>query len=103
MSTAPYVERSKTNTGGTNMTELAYAAGPTDRPLLTDTIGQNLAATVATHGDREALVAVHQDIRWTYNEFARRVADLAKGMLGAGLVTGDRVGLWSPNYAEWTL
>ena len=103
MGTAPYVERSKTNTGGTNMTELAYAAGPTDRPLLTVTIGQNLAATVASHGDSEALVSVHQDIRWTYDEFARRVADLAKGMLGAGLVAGDRVGLWSPNYAEWTL
>ena len=28
---------------------------------------------------------------------------LAKGMVSAGLRAGDRVGLWSPNYAEWTL
>ena len=85
------------------MTELSYAAGPTDTPLLDETIGQNLARTVAVHGSRDALVSVHQGIRWTYDEFAARVAALAKGMLGAGLTKGDRVGLWSPNYAEWTL
>ena len=27
----------------------------------------------------------------------------ARGLLGLGLEAGDRVGLWSPNYAEWTL
>lgn len=85
------------------MTELAYAAGPTDVALLDETIGSNLARTAATHADREALVAVHQDLRWTYGEFATRVRALAKGLLAAGLQTGDRVGLWSPNYAEWTL
>ena len=82
---------------------LAIDAGPTDTPLIDETIGQNLARAVAAHGDREALVSRHQDIRWTYREFADRVADLARGMLGAGLQVGDRVGLWSPNYAEWTL
>jgi fatty-acyl-CoA synthase len=82
---------------------LSYAAGPTDTALLDETIGENLARTVARHGEREALVSVHQDIRWTYDEFAGRVARLAKGMLAAGLDKGDRVGLWSPNYAEWTL
>ncbi len=83
--------------------ELAQDAGPTDVPLLDETIGANLARTVATHGDREALVARHQGVRWTYDEFADRVARLARGLLGIGLEPGDRVGLWSPNYAEWTL
>ena len=45
----------------------------------------------------------HQDIRWTYREFGERVEALARGLMGAGLEVGDRVGLWSPNYAEWTL
>ena len=81
----------------------ARAAGPTDTPLLETTILANLAATVAEHGDREALVSCHQDIRWTYTEFARRVATLASGLVAAGLRPGDRVGLWSPNHAEWTL
>jgi fatty-acyl-CoA synthase len=85
------------------MGEDAYEAGPTDVALLDETIGANLAATVAEHGEREALVSCHQQIRWTYREFADRVASLAKGLMGAGLKVGDRVGLWSPNYAEWTL
>jgi fatty-acyl-CoA synthase len=82
---------------------LAVDAGPVDVPVLDETIGANLARTVAAHGDNEALVSVHQQIRWTYREFADRVATLARGLLGLGLQAGDRVGLWSPNYAEWTL
>ncbi|MDQ3311601.1 MAG: AMP-binding protein, partial [Actinomycetota bacterium] len=42
-------------------------------------------------------------VRWTYAEFADRVSALARGLIGLGLERGDRVGLWSPNYAEWTL
>ncbi|MEP4648551.1 MAG: AMP-binding protein, partial [Ilumatobacter sp.] len=45
----------------------------------------------------------HQGIRWTYDEFADRVRRLATGFVSAGLEPGDRVGLWSPNHAEWTL
>ena len=82
---------------------LATEAGPTDIPLLEETIGANLARTVAAHGSREALVARHQGVRWTYDELAERVAACAKGLIGLGLEVGDRVGLWSPNYAEWVL
>jgi len=82
---------------------LALDAGPTDVPLLEETIGANLARTVAEHGEVEALVARHQGVRWTYRELAERVARLARGLIGLGLAAGDRVGLWSPNYAEWTL
>ncbi|MBA3983171.1 MAG: AMP-binding protein [Acidimicrobiia bacterium] len=83
--------------------QLAQDRGPTDVPMLDETIGANLARTVAEHGDNEALVSRHQGIRWTYREFAARVTDLASGLIGLGLEPGDRVGLWSPNYAEWTL
>ena len=58
---------------------LARDAGPTDVPLLDETIGANLARTVAAHGDREALVARHQGVRWTYDEFAERVDALRPG------------------------
>ncbi|NNK92210.1 MAG: AMP-binding protein [Acidimicrobiia bacterium] len=85
------------------MNELAIDFGPTDVPLLDETIGASLARTIADHGDREALVSRHQGIRWTYRDFGERVAALARGLMGAGLEVGDRVGLWSPNYAEWTL
>jgi fatty-acyl-CoA synthase len=82
---------------------LAIDHGPTDVALLDDTIPANLAHTVSLHGHREALVSCHQGVRWTYAEFAERVRRLAAGLAGAGLVKGDRVGLWSPNVAEWTL
>jgi hypothetical protein len=35
---------------------MSQAAGPTDPPLLEETIGANLSRTVAAHFDREALV-----------------------------------------------
>ncbi|WP_117000534.1 AMP-binding protein [Desertimonas flava] len=82
---------------------LAIDAGPTDVPLLDETIGANLDRIVAAHGDGDALISRHQGIRWTYAEFGERVDRLALGLLGLGLEPGDRVGLWSPNYAEWTL
>jgi fatty-acyl-CoA synthase len=77
--------------------------GPTDVALLDVTIGENLRRTIAAHGDNEALIARHQGIRWTYAEFGDRVERLSAGLLGLGIEVGDRVGLWSPNYAEWTL
>ena len=82
---------------------LALERGPVTAPLLEETIPANLARTVAEHGDREALVSAHQGIRWTYQELADRVERLARGLLSLGLEKGDRLGLWSPNYAEWTL
>jgi fatty-acyl-CoA synthase len=85
------------------MGEPALAVGPTDVPLLDETIPANLARIAAEHGGREALVSCHQGIRWTYAELHDRVRRLATGLLALGLEPGDRVGIWSPNYAEWTL
>ena len=65
------------------------------------TIGSAFDRTVAAHGDREALVVPFQGVRLTYAELAERVDRLARGMLGLGLETGDRLGMWSPNNAEW--
>ncbi|NCG25013.1 MAG: AMP-binding protein [Actinobacteria bacterium] len=79
----------------------AIAKGPTDTPLLEETIGDNLDATVARFPDREALVVPHQDIRQTWSEFSATVDAVAKGLMGTGVAKGDRVGMWSPNYAEW--
>jgi len=83
--------------------QLSHTAGPTDVPLLEQTIPDNLDATVARFGDREALVDVQQGILWTYREFSDRVTELARGLLARGVAKGDRVGIWAPNCAEWTL
>ncbi len=80
---------------------LSIVSGPTSAPLLEQTIGSNLAETVARFGDQEALVVVHQGIRQTWDEFSVIVDEVAKGLIGMGIESGDRVGVWSPNYAEW--
>ena len=81
----------------------SYASGTYDEPLLGDTIGANLERTVAAHGDREALVEMWTGRRWTYAELDRDVDAVARGLLAAGIEKGDRVGIWSPNCAEWIL
>ena len=82
---------------------LSTAFGPTDIPLLEETISANLARTVAEHGDHEALVSVEQGLRYTYREFADAVDEVAAGLMAVGVQVGDRVGIWSPNCAEWVL
>src|SRR3954452_25325235 len=82
---------------------VSYAHGASDVPLLGETIGANLARTAARVPDADALVSCHQDISWTYAELDERVTTLARGLLAAGLEPGDRLGLWSPNCAEWVL
>ncbi len=83
------------------MPALAYARGDTATPLLEETIGRNLESMVARFPDRDALVSMHQGIRQTYRAFNRSVDLLAMGLLRLGLEVGDRVGIWSPNCAEW--
>ncbi|KLO39368.1 AMP-binding protein [Mycobacterium nebraskense] len=71
--------------------------------MLETTIGANLAATATAHGDNDALVDIASGRRWTYTEFRHAVRRLATGLLAAGIGTGDRVGIWSPNAPEWTI
>jgi fatty-acyl-CoA synthase len=84
-------------------TASSYARGGSSAPLLEETIAANLDRTVARFGDREALVSWAQGRRYTYAELGAAVDRLARGLMGAGLARGDRVGIWSPNCAEWTL
>jgi fatty-acyl-CoA synthase len=81
----------------------SYAAGETTPALIDQTIGANLESTVASYGDNEALVEFASGRRWTYAELDRDVNALARGLIGAGIAKGDRVGVWSPNCAEWTI
>ena len=83
--------------------QLSYAGGESSPPLLDETIGHNLERTVAAHPDREALVEVASGRRWTWAQLDADVDALARGLLGAGLERGDRIGIWAPNCAEWTL
>jgi fatty-acyl-CoA synthase len=81
----------------------SYAHGRAAVTLLGDTIGARLEKTAAEHGEREALVVVHQNVRWTFADLNARAEAFAAGLLALGLQPGDRVGVWSPNNAEWIL
>ncbi|MGH3444626.1 MAG: AMP-binding protein, partial [Nocardioidaceae bacterium] len=75
----------------------SYAAGETSPALIEETIGANLERIVREHGEREAMVEIATGRRWTYAEFDRDVDALARGLMGAGIAKGDRVGIWAPN------
>ena len=81
----------------------AHARGADAPALLELTIGQALAQTAEWFGEREALVVPHQGVRWTWSELLHRTDALAAGLLALGLQPGERVGIWAPNCAEWTL
>ncbi|CAM3951866.1 AMP-binding protein [Janibacter anophelis] len=88
------------------MSQLAlpsYTSGTSDVALIGQTIGDNLARTVAEHGAREALVDVPSGRRWTYAELLADVDALAKGLMAKGVAAGDRIGIWAPNCPEWTI
>ncbi len=84
-------------------TEFSYTSATSDTPLLGDTIGANLDRTVARFPGHLALVDIPAGTRYSYAEFAAAVDALAIGLLGAGIAKGDRVGIWAPNCAEWTI
>src|SRR5829696_3801953 len=82
--------------------EPSYVHGASPVALLGETIGQNLDRTAARVPDNDALVSVHQGVRMTYAQFHAAVEEVARGLLALGIEPGERVGIWSPNNAEWT-
>ena len=85
------------------MSQQSHVTGASTPALLEHTIGDALLRAARQWPQREALVSAHQGIRWTYEDFLARVDSLAAGLLALGLKTGDRVGVWGPNCAEWAL
>ena len=81
----------------------SYDAGPTDTPILEETIGENFERTVRRNPEAEALVDVATDCRWTYGELNADVDHVGRGLMALGIEAGERVGIWAPNCAEWTI
>lgn len=81
----------------------SYSRGSQDKTLLAMTIGQAFDHTVAQFPDGEALVVRHQSRRYTWRQLADTVDLHARAFLALGLQTGDRLGIWAPNCAEWLI
>jgi fatty-acyl-CoA synthase len=81
----------------------SYDAGPNDTPILGETIGANFERIAATHPDVDALVDVFHGLRYTYAELNAEIDVVARGLMAMGIEKGDRVGIWAPNCAQWTI
>lgn len=81
----------------------SYTKVSSDQPLLECTIGDHFEVTVARFPHRDALIEVATGRQWSYSELNSAVDDFARGLLALGIECGDRVGIWSPNCAEWTI
>src|SRR5215471_4246435 len=81
----------------------SYVHGPSETPLLGETIGRCLDRIAAEFPNTEALVSCHQGIRYTWLELHREVEHVARGLLSLDVHRGDRVGVWSANCAEWLI
>ena len=91
------------NFEGTRMQSPSYAAGPTPSRCSERRSVRTSIARITTFPDRDALVVPFQDVRYTYREFGADVDRVARGLFAIGVERGDRVGIWSPNNAEWVV
>jgi fatty-acyl-CoA synthase len=85
------------------MMQLSYVHGASDGPFIGETIGAHFDRIVEQFRERDALIVRHQRVRWSYRELKQRVDAFAAGLIALGLERGDRVGIWSPNNAEWVI
>ena len=81
----------------------SYVHGCSTTPLLGETIGTCLDRICEHFSDRDALISRHQGLRYTYRQLKLEVENAARGMISIGVEKGDRVGVWSPNCAEWLI
>jgi fatty-acyl-CoA synthase len=81
----------------------SYTSGTSDAPLLGLTIGDLFDRTVTLYANNEALVSCHQGLRYTYRQLQAEVDRCARALIAVGVEKGQRVGIWAPNCAEWTI
>jgi fatty-acyl-CoA synthase len=83
--------------------ELSYVHGVSEMPLTGATIGNLFDQTVQRWRNHDALAVPFQNVHWTWGDLHKRVNELAAGFIALGLEPEDRIGIWSPNNAEWVL
>ena len=82
---------------------LSYAHGTSSAALIGETIGRHFDRTITRWSDRPGLIACQRGVRWTWRELGEKVDDFAAGLIALGLKPGERIGIWSPNNAEWVV
>ena len=82
---------------------LSHVIGDQSKQLLDVTLPEFFKYARQKYGQCEAVVFSQFNIRWTYSELLDKCDAFAAGLLALGLYKGDRVGIWSPNRAEWII
>lgn len=82
---------------------LSIIKGVTFPPLRDVTIGDALSEAAERWPHQEAVIVLHQGVRWSYREFDELTDRVAARLLEIGLQPGDRIGIWSENRSEWLL
>ena len=82
---------------------LSHVIGDQSNRLLNVTLPDFFKYTRRKYGQCEAVVFSQFNMRWTYSELLDKCDAFAAGLLALGLYKGDRVGIWSPNRAEWII
>jgi fatty-acyl-CoA synthase len=81
----------------------SYVHGVGITPLLADTIGGALDRAAECWGECDAVVACHQQLRYSYRALRNAADRAARALIALGVQRGDRVGIWSGNCAEWMI
>ncbi|MEA3173237.1 MAG: fatty-acyl-CoA synthase [Gammaproteobacteria bacterium] len=81
----------------------SFVRGADTPPLIDSTIGGALELAARRWPDREAIVACESGTRLTYAQLDGCADEFAAGLLALGIKPGERIGLWSPNCAEWAI
>jgi len=89
--------------GVSGMPQPSYVHGAGATPLIGATLGEYFDHIAERYAERDALIVRHQQVRWSWRELKQRVDDFAAGLLALGLEHGERIGIWSPNNAEWVV
>ena len=79
----------------------SYAHGASSVPLIGETIGKHFDGIAARFPETDAVVSCRQGVRLSYAELRSETDRFARGLMALGVQHGDRVGIWSPNNAEW--
>lgn len=83
--------------------KISYTCGVSTEPLLGSTIGDAFDQSVHLYPKNEAVVSIHQNIRYTYEELQIKVDQCAKALMALNIKKGERVGIWSTNCVEWLI
>ena len=75
----------------------SHSQGPTQPPLLNQTLGKAFKQVVSRAPSAAAVSSVHQRLHWTYQQLSDAVDSAARALIAAGVKRGDRVGILSLN------